>query len=167
MGPPCSGVCVCSSTLRCALVCHHSFSLSSFHQPPLSLLPPVSFFYHFSQLYCPLCFCAALVSSPSLFFFPPICFLFSTVSDTALLCFSSSDPNLEHLREIRRKLASENLHLEAPVAHLLSRSQPSDRRTFGASWRLPEKGAVDGGAGLDSLCDASVSSGFPASTPSK
>lgn len=43
--------------------------------------------------------------SPS--FFLPICFFFSAVSNTALLCFSSSDPTLEHLREIRRKLASE------------------------------------------------------------
>lgn len=56
-------------------------------------------------------------------FFLPICFLFSAVSSTALLCFSSSDPTLEHLREIRRKLASENLQLKAPVPRLLSRSQ--------------------------------------------
>lgn len=56
-------------------------------------------------------------------FFLPICFLFSAVFSTALLCFSSSDPTLEHLREIRRKLASENLQLKAPVPRLLSRSQ--------------------------------------------
>lgn len=102
-----------------------------------------------------------IVLSPSLFFFPPICFLFSAVSGTALLCFSSSDPTLKHLREIRRKLASENLQLEAPVPYLLSRPKLSNGRTFGASWCLPEERAVGGGAGLDSLCDVSVSSEFP------
>lgn len=72
----CCGVCVYTSTLRRALVCRHSFSLTSFHQPPFSLLPPVSFFYQLSQLYHPLCFCAALlpgsfyltVFSPNLLF---------------------------------------------------------------------------------------------------
>ncbi|CAG10728.1 unnamed protein product, partial [Tetraodon nigroviridis] len=55
---------------------------------------------------------------------------------------SAQIPLKKHLREIRRKLASENLQLKAPMPHLLSRSQLSDRKTFGASLRLPEKRAV-------------------------
>lgn len=68
-----------------------------------------------------LCYPTNTVLSRALFL--PICFLFSAVSSTALLCFSSSDPTLEHLREIRRKLDSENLQLKAPVPCLPSRSQ--------------------------------------------
>ncbi|TWW72271.1 hypothetical protein D4764_16G0007680 [Takifugu flavidus] len=62
----------------------------------------------------------------------------SQIHSAALLCFSSSDPTLEHLREIRRKLASENLQLKAPVPHLLSRSQLGNRKTFRASSSLSE-----------------------------
>lgn len=146
----CSGVCVYSSTLRRALVCHHSFSLSSFRQLPFSLLPRLSFFYQtlptvstspsLCELSFPHRFISLAVFFSFLFFLPPICFLFSAVSGTPLLCFSSSDPTLEHLREIRRKLASENLQLEALVPHLLSGSQLSDQKTFRAT-RATEKRA--------------------------
>lgn len=106
---------------------------------------------------------ASVLPTPTCYFFPPtlpivspcealLCFpdcfislthssiysLFSAVSSAALLCFSSSDPTLEHLREIRRKLASENLQLKAPVPHSLSRSQLGNRKTFTASSSLSE-----------------------------
>lgn len=82
-----SGVCVYSSTLRRGLVCHHSSSLSSFHQPPFSLLPPVSFFSQLPtrsvsvQLSFPDCFISLSVSPP------PICFLFFAVSTHAVVFF--------------------------------------------------------------------------------
>lgn len=92
------------------------------------LLPPVSLFLPTLPTVSPSPSLHNSVILPRLFYLPqsfflPICFLFSAVSSTALLCFSSSDPTLEHLREIRRKLASENLQLKAPVPRLLSRSQ--------------------------------------------
>lgn len=139
-------------------VCHPSISL------PLS--PPTCFFFLPTlPTVSPSPFlCSSpsqIILSPSLVFPPPICFLFSAVSGTALLCFSSSDPTLEHLREIRRKLASENLQLKAPVPHW---AQLSNRKTFRTSSCLPEKRAVSHSACLDSLFDASVSSEFPAYT---
>lgn len=85
--------------------------------------------------------CEALLCFPDCFIslaHSSIYSLFSAVSSAALLCFSSSDPTLEHLREIRRKLASENLQLKAPVPHLLSRSQLGNRKTFRASSSLSE-----------------------------
>lgn len=121
-------------------VCHPSVSLPSLSSHAFL------FSTKLSQLYRPLRLCVSspshIVLSSSLFFLflPPICFLFSTVSGTPLLCFSSSDPTLEHLREIRRKLASENLQLRAPVPHLLSGSQLSDQKTFRAT-RATEKRA--------------------------
>lgn len=66
-------------------------------------------------------------------FFLPICFFFSAVSSTALICFSSSDPTLEHLRENRRKLASEKpavkgsstlFALQSSVQHCETLSNP-------------------------------------------
>lgn len=116
-------------TRRLVHFCYHSFHLS--HPSPLplfSLLPPVSLFLLTLPTVSPSPSLCRSVILPRLFYLPlsfflPICFLFSAVSSTALLCFSSSDPTLEHLREIRRKLASENLQLKAPVPRLLSRSQ--------------------------------------------
>lgn len=106
-------------------------SSTAFIHPRLllfSLLPPVSLFLPTLPAVSPSLSLCSSVILPRLFYLPqsfflPICFLFSAVSSTALLCFSSSDPTLEHLREIRRKLASENLQLKAPVPRLLSRSQ--------------------------------------------
>lgn len=121
-------------------VCHPSVSLPSLSSHAFL------FSTKLSQLYRPLRLCASspshIVLSSLLFFLflPPICFLFSADSGTPLLCFSSSDPTLEHLREIRRKLASENLQLRAPVPHLLSGSQLSDQKTFRAT-RATEKRA--------------------------
>lgn len=138
-------------------VCHPSISLRSLSSH-LFLFSPNS------QLAPFLCSSPSqIVSSPSLF--PPPQFAFcSSLSPRTPLCFSSSDPTLEHLREIRRKLASENLQLKAPVPHLLCRSQLSDRKTFRASWCLREKRAVSPSACLDSLFHASVSREFPACT---
>lgn len=106
----------------------HSASVILPSSSVLSPLPPVSFFYQLSPLYRPLRLCAALLCFPDCFISlphtpTPLLFLFSAVSGAALLCFPSSDPTLEHLREIRRRLASETLQLKAPVPHLLSRSQ--------------------------------------------
>lgn len=134
-------MCVYSSALRRALVCHHSFRLSSFRLPLFSQLPPVTFFHQLSQLYHPLRLCEALLCFPDCFIslaHSSIYSLFSAVSSAALLCFSSSDPTFQHLREIRRKLASENLQLKAPVPHLLSRSQLGNWKTFTASPSLSE-----------------------------
>lgn len=97
------------------------------------LLPPVLLFLPIlPTASTSLSLCSSVIL-PSLFHLPqssffPIWFLFSAVFSRALLCFSSSDPTLEHLREIRRKLASENLQLKALVPRLLSRSQCNIRK---------------------------------------
>lgn len=105
---------------------------------------------------------------PRSFFFP-ICFLFCTISSAALLCFSASDPALEHLREIRSKLASENLQLKAPVAPFALQISAQHSETFRPSSSLSGKQVVSHSACLDSLFDASISSELPQPTsqPSK
>lgn len=71
--------------------------------------------------------CSSIIL-PSLFhlprpFFSPICFLFSAVCNTALLCFSFLRSHFTHLREIRRKLASEKPAVKkAPAPVCVSRS---------------------------------------------
>lgn len=142
---------------------------------PLSLLPaclcsPSSHLFSLFLLTLPTVspspsLCSSVIL-PRLFyllrsFFFPICFLFCSISSAALLCFSSSDPALEHLREIRRKLASENLQLKAPVASFALQISAQHSETFRPSSSLSGKQVVSHSACLDSLFDASISSELP------
>lgn len=131
---------------------------------------------------------ASVLSPPTCFFFPTT---FPTVSPSPFLCSSPSQIVLSPLLFFSPHLLfvlcclwhgvvmffflrshfrtsegdQEEIGLQkAPVPHLLSRTQLSNRKTFRASSRLPEKRAVSHGACLDSLFDASASSEFPAST---
>ena len=138
---------VSASLLFLSAVAH---STSFIPSPSASVLsPPTCFtlFYQLSQLYRPLRLCAALLSLPRLFYLPlsfflPICFLFSAVSSTALLCFSSSDPTLEHLREIRRKLAYEKPAVKGSSTPFALQISAQHSETFRPSSPLSAKQVV-------------------------
>ena len=139
--------------------------------PPLrlrlfSLHPPVSLFLPTLPTVSPSPSPRSSVILPRLFYLPPsfflpICFLFSAVSSTALLCFSSSDPTLEHLREISRKLASEKPAVKGSSAPFALQISAQHSETFRPSSSLSEKQVVSRGTCLVSPFDASTQSEPP------
>lgn len=139
--------CAACLTLRVGLVFHHSFHLFHPRLRLFSLLPPVPLFSPTLPTVSPSPSLCSSVILPRLFhlpltFFLPICFLFSAVSSTVLLCFSSSDPTLEHLKEIRRKLASKKPAVKGSSTPFALQFSAQHCETFRPSSFLSEKQVV-------------------------
>lgn len=144
----------------------HSPSFIPPRLPLFSLLPPVSLFLPTLPTVSPSPSLCSSVILPRLFYLPqsfflPICFLFSAVSSTALLCFSSSDPTLEHLREIRRKLASEKPAVKGSSTPFALQISAQHSETFRPSSSLPAKQVVSRSTCLVWLFDASTPGELP------